>query len=480
MKLRHPLLDTATKRQAFVDEMFGPRRLMRDKVKLYDRDQKPLPVQLTLAQDGGNIEWDHSTDDIVWSGNFNILDPEHRLPISGVLPSDGRSWQSKYIKATREIWVPSVGWVDWDLCFLKIRDVGRDGDIFTIDAAGKESEHLGDRLFVRTLSIRKNTPIWKAVRHIFQTRGETRFNLTRPKRKMSKAKTFSRLAKQGKTPWLAAQQLIKQFEEVYQLFYGRDGRLTLRRLPEQPTWKLSMGQRSIVLDFAQSSSDKDYPQVVILKGKKVWRDLKWDKTSLASAAAVGATNVTVVDKKHAVAGKQIRIGPANRREKRDITSIATNTVHFTKRALTLAQPKGTPVWILHRVEFEQPAIGKAHLPPWHPRSAQAETNGDRPRVHFENLGDIRRKTNLHRRAQKIQDRAKAGVESTKTLTMLWLPFDPMDLLVAGGKRIRARSGAIQLSLDAPMVVNHSGLEAPTKKTLRQAKKMWNKTHRSKA
>lgn len=464
-------LNSKAEKEAYRQALKAPVRYIRVRPVVYNRDEKPLGLKLEFAADPGEIVMEWSTKEVVWSARLNFID--RNFPLDGSHTVDGKVWWAKLIGVRWGIWVEALGkWAELEIFRGYIGPVSESGGVISVDCAGKERQHLEDYPQTRSKHVRKGAKIRKAIRHFASERGERRFAITSVKRELPKGANMS----VGATPWKTWQNLARRLPD-HQLYYRPDGRLGLRKNRKAPVWNFTEGADSILLDKSRSVSPNDFLQEVVVKGKRVWYELAWEKTYLTNKAQAGETNITVEDRKHAEGAKSIRIDKDGRRETREVTSVSGTTIHFTKNDLDLNHPVGTPVWVKHEVKQTKMASARVNVPPWHPWSANKLSDSKRPRAKVIQLGKISKVKDIDKIATQTLREGRGGIQQERGISCLPIPgLEPMDVVRIGGATMRVKRYVFPLSLEGTMEINHSSRRMPSQKSLRQAQKAWRRTH----
>ncbi len=448
--------------QAFMRALKAPLRTIRLKAHLFDRNEKPLGLPISLAEDGGEVNVDATNvlEEPTYTAHINLADPDNRLPVDGPHVIDGRVWWAKFIGVWWGIWVQELSrWEDIPVFRGGILTVERDGPLVLIDAQSKDGQHLGSYSFRHTFTVREHTRVWRAIQEIFRDRGETHFDLNRTAPRIHKDRNWPI----GASPWRAGQYLANELNE-YQLYYRPNGVLRLRKIPEKPCWAFTEGQDAIVTDASNSYSIADLVQVLILKSKKITHPKVYTQTSLAAKASPGDNSISVNSNKHFSSGRQVVIGRGDKRESRSVASISGTTINL-KGPLQKRHEKGAFVNLHARVKTEVRLEDGAQLPAWHPLSDAALSSNNRPRIRIEELDRVKNEKELAKKAAKRLDHIKAGINQEVAFSCPIVPhLEPLDLvkLSADGvsKLVRMKRWTYQLRVDGMMEVNHKSKRVP--------------------
>jgi hypothetical protein len=455
----YPLPLTRAERRAFNAALVSSTRTLRFRARLYGKNDKPLGIEFPIAE--GEVVGELSRDAPNRTAHVTLHDPGHRLHEDRFR---ARIWSSN-LRIDYGVWVrsddvPTGWWVDVPIFYGPITSAERDGLVVEVDAADKMANHLPPAVMVRPMSFRKHVAIHKLLRHFFHERGESRRRIPKTNRKLKKPRAYGL----GAVPWRMAMSLVDELEDR-QLYFRGDGVLSLRRLSDHVAWTFTSGTNGTVIDYKSGASRERVRNMWIVRGRKKIKVPATNTTRTTKKEAVGATNITVANNKGFASGRKIVIGTGSNKQTREITSVASNTIHFTKKALTRKIHEGIKVSVHYRQERTRTVIGKARLRDGHPFSAASLSNGKRPLVSIVDRKGVHKQKEAQQKANRMARLAKVGLHANLTVTCLTIPHLELGDVVLFkfpgiNQRARVRKLSIPLNYGDSMELNWAGERVP--------------------
>lgn len=473
---------SASEQASFDAALVDSRRRLRFTAQLYSKTGNPLAKSLTILDGEVVIDATARKSEPTRTAFVTLADPDKQLQLNVTQPDDGDLWFAKSLQLHYGVYVRDLNrWVDVPVFHGYVFEVSRHGIEVDIDLIGKDAQHLPPHVFPKSFEVKRGTRINRAIRDLFETRGESKFQLDRVTTRLARTKTWiaedtlgrRRTTKgTGASPWKAAQNLADAAD--MQLFYRPNGFLRLREWPESPSWRFNEGRDCVVVDDADERySIADIYNMVIVRGERTVKIEVKSETKLTEGTAAGATSIKVASSKNLQAGRKISIGSGNNPETRKVAGSYTpgsKTVPLS-RALNNGHKNGAQVMVRHREDRARPIIGRASLTQNHPLSAPALTNNKRPRIRIEDRPGIHKKSKAQDKAEAIMRRMKVGVEQDVGLAIVPIPhLEEGDLVradVSGvEKRFRIKRMTIPLNTDDFSELGWTGRRVPKRRRRR--------------
>lgn len=169
---------------------------------------------------------------------MGFYDPDHALRLDSNAPTNGVGGSDRLIQIKTFVRTPQIGWLGAPAITARPSVIGRDGDVVTVEAQGKEVLHLRD---VWADEIGAGGYVVNAIKTILQRGGETRFRFptTAAVRNKVPKKVYFGGGEPDKRPWVVAWNLAHSIG--LQLYYDTSGYACLRRAPAwdtSPEWEL--------------------------------------------------------------------------------------------------------------------------------------------------------------------------------------------------------------------------------------------------
>lgn len=455
------------KEQAFDKVIHDPTRTVQIVARLYNKNGHMVGAPLIWLTGDLTLDWTNHMTEPSRTLNGTILDPHNQMVIDTRSVSTSSEHLSKQIDISYNVWLPypDEHWVEVPMFRGPITHMEREGIEVNIDAAGRDSQHLGDYKFPHAFSVRKAMRIWQAIRAIFERRGETEFDFIHKPRRLSKHRTWGL----GKSPWKAAQKLAKEID--CQLFCRGDGTFVLRELPTQATLILKEGSDSVVLEYpTESISLEGVFNLKVIRGEKNVKRQFTTTTELTDVAPSGTSSIKVDKAKDFKDNRKVLIygGGGSGPEVHEVDPSYTegNKTIPLKRNLSRRHGKGSKVEVKFTDEVAVAVIGRKSLPDHHPYSDKSLTGGGRPLVNIEDRPKIHKKKSAEDAADKELKQMVDGLhEEIHFVCAIDPRVDEMDVakIDIGGieKRTRLKQVNFSLDLDSPrMEVNWGGSTLP--------------------
>ena len=214
---------------------------IRVSVSILDRNEKhegslSFPMSQVL---GGQVDVDGKAE-VTRSVSLTALDPNRVLQFDSSKIADGAVYADSMLAVSYDVWVASIGrWVECPVFRGPLSRFDRNGAEITLEAMGKESLALAPHFSVNAYTIKAGTWRGNAIREIMGRKGEQRFRLQAPGKKL--ARSISLVP--NSEPWRAITGGAGFGKGIHgganHVFYDGDGYLVLRRLVDSPVWVLS-------------------------------------------------------------------------------------------------------------------------------------------------------------------------------------------------------------------------------------------------
>lgn len=427
------------------------------RASVLDKNLNPVPTELNVHS------WTLSEDvESVPMGIFTltVVDPFNRIDVDK--QGQQSKWLSRYLKFEWGVYVTDrFEYVE--LFEGPITNAHREGAEVTFSACTKDGQNVDPYYFKKSFSVRKHTRISEALKAIAGERGETKLDIPRFSRRIDRDRTWAA----GQEPWRVMQQLTNDLD-AHQLFYRPNGYLHLRRYPEQPAWKFTPDETTI-LGHPRSGFDiEPLRNSAMIRGERHYKKPVDINMELDERADSGTNSIHVDNAPNAIeAGQKIVIGRGDIQETRTIDGSYTpgsRTIPLT-RNLEFNHKIGAPAVVTVQKDKVKPVIGRADLGQNHPFSPETLNNGKRPRMDVEDRPGIHRKATADARAEKKMDRMRAGIEIEVGFSTLIIPHLEIGDVVlleteTGSQTIRLKNR--ELSSDGTMVVNRRRKRVPKK------------------
>lgn len=209
----------------------------------------------TVAMQKGNL------DDVAVSRtcSLQLLDPGHTLAFDSSAPTDGALYLDRMIRVVVSV-LCSFGWVDVPVFTGPVTGVQRDGDIVSVDAAGKET--FGLRSAWEPHTYKRGTKV-KVLTSMLRRTGEMDRYMSLPS---STARITKPIVVGRETKlWARAFSLVSSMDR--HLFYDARGIVRTPRKISRSVFKFRTGNGGMILSEPQISfSTSELKNAIIIRG----------------------------------------------------------------------------------------------------------------------------------------------------------------------------------------------------------------------
>lgn len=400
---------TAQQKKWYRAAIESPARFVHVKVRLFDAAKRPLDTIVILHE--GQIQGERAKDQAPVTGHFSFLDPYGRLKVH--LKATGKGlWFSRSVQILYGLWVPEMDrWVYAADFFGPIQAITRSDIVVEVDCASQEIQHLPDHFLVAPWTRRKHWRVTLAIRKLFRSRGETKFEIARAARRVRRSRTYAI----GSVPMAIGYQLAGALSGTWDLFFRANAALCLRQRRRRSVMAIT---KLLVAHESDQITKAGVHDTVLMIGEKKVKTIVSNKTSLAQKYTGGNT-IVVNTSTHVQVGKKVVIGTGAKQRTRLVTNKAGTTITL-KKGIALNYPKGAPVEVFHTGTKKKPIYARASLPRGHSMSAQTITAGKRPSVRIIRRPGIHKEKRL-RAAARSAVRREGKVHQEISFTCSYIP-----------------------------------------------------------
>jgi hypothetical protein len=440
-------------------------RVVDVRARLYDLRNKPVGPLLELVD--GDITWPEGNDAHAVA-NVDVWDPRRTLNVDLGHTKTGL-WFNKQLQVWWGEWIP-----EWDrFYYLPIfrgdlfPTVRRDGPVITLVAADRSRQHRPPYVNKKVYKWKKHNRLFRVIKGLMESRGD-RCDFATPSRRVRKAGSVG----VGADVWKWAMRKTGEFDDDFQLYYLPNGRLRLRRLPEQAVWVFNEGDDSMLTERpSESITMRDYADRIIVKGEKQVKDTVTRDTELKEKCGAGATTIKVQNADRFDDATKVRVGRGDSAKVRKVDGVAGDTITINQ-AIGRAFAKGAKVRIWLEKERTRTLQEKQDLPAKHPFSAETMSLGKRPAIRIikKDHGNRKRLRNTAKRLIKREGK----VEQESEITFRPIPnLEKGDMVrtqtVVFNRSFRVRNMHLSLGPEARQTANYKKGREPRRSRRRHKK-----------